>query len=80
MLTYRIDGSPEVVAMVADPESAAGADAAQQPYEIGKAAAQNVTRYLAGEEVKPFTFLPAVLASKENADETAPQFLEDTTQ
>lgn len=76
--TYGIDGSPEVVAMVADPNSPAGAVAAQQPRQIGAAAAHNVARYLAGEEVPPFTFMPAVIVTKENAAETAPQFLEGT--
>jgi len=78
VMTYGIDGSPEVVAMVADPDSPAGAVAAQQPREIGAAAAHNVARYLAGEEVPPFTFMPAVIVTKDNAAETASQFLEGT--
>lgn len=73
--TYGVDGSPEFVEMVADPESPAGAVAAQQPSEIGKLAVQNVARHLAGQEVKPFTFAPAVLITKENAAETAADFL-----
>lgn len=73
--TYGVDGSPDFVAMVADPNSPAAAVAAQQPYEIGKLAVQNVARYLAGQEVKPFTFVPAVLITKENAAETAGPFL-----
>ena len=74
--TYGIDGSPDVVKMVADPKSAAGAVMAQQPSEIGKAAADNVARYLNGDKnLAPFTFVPAVLITKENAAETAPKFL-----
>lgn len=73
--TYGVDGSPEFVEMVANPDSAAAAVAAQQPYEIGKTAAQNVARYLAGEKVAPFTFVPAVLITKENAKDTAAPFL-----
>jgi ribose transport system substrate-binding protein len=73
--TYGVDGSPDYVAMVADPKSPAGAVAAQQPYEIGKTAAQNVAKYLAGQKVNPFTFVPAVLISKENAGATAGPFL-----
>lgn len=75
VLTYGVDGSPEFVGMVADPASPAGAVAAQQPYEIGKTAAQSVARFLAGEEVKPFTFVPHVLITKDNAAETAKPFL-----
>lgn len=73
--TYAIDGSPEVVEMVANPESAAGAVGAQQPYEIGRSAARNAARYLAGQTVPPFTFVPAVLVTKENAKDTAGPFL-----
>jgi ribose transport system substrate-binding protein len=73
--TYGVDGSPDFVAMVADPKSPAGAVAAQQPYEIGKTAAQNVAKYLAGQKVNPFTFVPAVLITKDNADKTAGPFL-----
>lgn len=73
--TYGVDGSPDFVAMVADPNSPAAAVAAQQPYEIGKIAVQNVAKHLAGQEVPPFTFVPAVLITKENAGETAAPFL-----
>ncbi|WP_082666197.1 sugar ABC transporter substrate-binding protein [Aureimonas sp. AU4] len=73
--TYAIDGTPDVVKMVADPNSAAGAVGAQQPSEIGKASAQNVARYLAGQKVAPFTFVPAVMITKENAKDTAAPFL-----
>ena len=73
--TYGVDGSPEYVEMVADPDSPAGAVAAQQPREIGITAVRNVARYLAGEAVPPFSFLPAVLINKENAAELAGEFL-----
>lgn len=73
--TYGVDGSPEYVEMVADPNSPAAAVAAQQPYEIGKQAVQNVARHLAGEELSPFSFVPAVLISKDNAEELAGDFL-----
>lgn len=74
--TYGIDGSPDVVKMVADPKSAAGAVMAQQPSEIGKTAADNVARYLNGEkDLPPFTFVPAVLITKANAAETSAKFL-----
>lgn len=73
--TYGVDGSPEYVEMVADPKSPAGAVAAQQPYEIGRQAAKNVAAYFAGEKVPPFTYVPAVLINKENAAETAKDFL-----
>lgn len=73
--TYGVDGSPEYVEMVANPESPAAAVAAQQPYEIGKQAAQNVARYLAGQEVSPFSFVPAVLINKENAATVGKDFM-----
>ena len=73
--TYGVDGSPEYVEMVADPDSPAAAVAAQQPYEIGRTAALNVARYLNGIEVPPFTLVPAVLINKSNASELAGDFL-----
>ena len=73
--TYGVDGSPEYVEMVANADSPAGAVAAQQPYEIGRTAARNVAAYLTGQEVGPFTFVPAVLITKANASETAAPFL-----
>lgn len=74
--TYGIDGSPEVIKMVMDPKSPATAVAAQQPYEIGKTAADNVAKFLAGEKVPPFTFVPAVLITKANAATSGKPFLD----
>ncbi len=70
--TYGVDGSPDVVKMVADPNSPAAAVAAQQPYLIGKTAVDNAARYLAGDhELAPYTFIPSILANKQNASESA---------
>jgi ribose transport system substrate-binding protein len=49
--TYGVDGSPDFVAVAAEPKSPASAVAAQQLYEIGKTAVQNVAKYLAGQKV-----------------------------
>jgi ribose transport system substrate-binding protein len=76
--TYGIDGSPDVVKMVMDPKSSAAAVAAQQPYEIGKTAADNVARFLSGEKVPPFTFVPHLMITKANAAEAAKPLLEAT--
>lgn len=73
--TYGIDGSPDVIKMVADPKSSAGAVGAQQPAEIGKTAADNVARYLSGQKVPPFTYVPALLVTKANAADTAAKVL-----
>lgn len=73
--TYGIDGSPDYVEMVADPDSPAAAVAAQQPYEIGKGAALNVAKYLNGQEVAPITFVSSVLINKTNAAELAKDFM-----
>jgi ribose transport system substrate-binding protein len=68
--TYGVDGSPDVVALVKDPNSAAGAVVAQQPYLIGKTAVDNAARYLSGDHsLPPYTFVPAVLVTKQNAEE-----------
>lgn len=72
---YGIDGSPDFVEMILDPKSPAMAVAAQQPYKIGQGAAQNVARYLNGQDVAPVTFVPAMMITKANAAETAADFL-----
>jgi ribose transport system substrate-binding protein len=63
--------------MVADPNSPAAAVGAQRPYEIGKTSADNVAAYLSGQQVPPFTFVPAVLVTKKNAATTAKPLLDD---
>lgn len=73
--TYGVDGSPEYVEMVAKEGSPAAAVAAQQPYEIGRQAVHNVARYLAGQPIPPVTFVPALMITKQNAAETAADFL-----
>jgi ribose transport system substrate-binding protein len=66
--TYGVDGSPDVVALIKDSNSAAAAVVAQQPYLIGKTAVDNAARYLAGDQnLPPYSFVPAVLVNKQNA-------------
>ncbi|HTI03488.1 MAG TPA: sugar ABC transporter substrate-binding protein [Acidisoma sp.] len=66
--TYGVDGSPDVVKMVGDPASPAAAVVAQQPSLIGKTAVDNVARYLNGDRsLPPYTFVPSILVTKENA-------------
>ena len=67
--TYGVDGSPEVLQLVADPNSPAAADVAQQPAELGRVAIRNVARHLAGETLPRETYVPALLANKQNVGE-----------
>lgn len=69
--TYGVDGSPEVLQLVADPSSPAAADVAQQPAELGRVAIQNVARLLAGETLPRETYVPAILANKANVKEVS---------
>ncbi|QRM57608.1 sugar ABC transporter substrate-binding protein [Sinorhizobium sp. BG8] len=69
--TYGVDGSPEVLQLVADPNSPAAADVAQQPAELGRTAIQNVARLLAGETLPRETYVPALLANKANVGEVS---------
>jgi len=69
VLTYGVDGTPEYLALVADPAAPAGAVAVQQPELIGRTAVWNVARYLAGQKVPGTSFVPAILANKQNARE-----------
>nr|WP_310301285.1 sugar ABC transporter substrate-binding protein [Rhizobium sp. BE258] len=67
--TYGVDGSPEVLQLVADPKSPAGADAAQQPAEIGRVAIRNVAKLLSGQTLPRESYVPALLANKENVSD-----------
>ncbi|MBY3052016.1 sugar ABC transporter substrate-binding protein [Rhizobium laguerreae] len=67
--TYGVDGSPEVLQLIADPNSPAGADVAQQPAEIGRTAIRNVAKLLAGQTLPRETYVPALLANKANVGE-----------
>ncbi len=69
--TYGVDGSPEVLQLVADPNSPAAADVAQQPAELGRTAIRNVARYLAGETLPRETYVPALIANKANVGEVS---------
>lgn len=67
VLTYGVDGTPEYVSLVADPNAPAGAVAVQQPALIGKTAVWNLARHFAGEKLPATTYTPAILANKQNA-------------
>jgi len=70
ILTYGVDGSPEIVELLKDPNSPAAAVVAQQPALIGQNAVRNVARYLGGQTKLPReTFISSLLATKENAAE-----------
>ena len=69
--TYGVDGSPEVLQLVADPHSPAAADVAQQPAELGRTAIRNVARLLAGETLPRETYVPALIANKTNVGEVS---------
>ncbi|MHC2296078.1 sugar ABC transporter substrate-binding protein [Rhizobium mongolense] len=69
--TYGVDGSPEVLQLVADPNSPAAADVAQQPAELGRTAIRNVASLLAGETLPRETYVPALLANKGNVAEVS---------
>lgn len=70
--TYGVDGSPDFMAMVQDPNSAAGAVIIQDLVKIGEISVQNAARLIAGEEVEPFTFVPHILVTKANAERVVP--------
>ncbi|MDQ0321700.1 ribose transport system substrate-binding protein [Pararhizobium capsulatum DSM 1112] len=67
--TYGVDGSPEVLQLVADANSPASGNVAQQPAELGRTAIRNVARHLAGGTLPRESYVPALLANKENVGE-----------
>ncbi len=70
--TYGVDGSADFLSMIEDPDSAAGAVVIQDLVGMGKASVQNAAAYLAGEKVPPFTYVPHIMVTKENAAEVVP--------
>lgn len=70
--TYGVDGSPDFLTQIADPDSAGGAVVVQQLVEMGKTSAHNVADYLAGKPVPPISFVPSILVTKANADKVIP--------
>ena len=70
--TYGVDGSPDFMTMIEDPNSAAGAVVIQDLVQIGQIAVQNAARLIEGEEVEPFTFVDHILVTKDNAAEVIP--------
>jgi ribose transport system substrate-binding protein len=73
VLTYGVDGTPEYLALVADPNAPAAAVAVQQPELIGRTSVRNVARYFAGETLAATSFVPAIVANKQNAVEIQKQ-------
>jgi ribose transport system substrate-binding protein len=72
--TYGVDGSPEAVQMLENPNSPAAAIVAQQPSLIGKTAVDNAARYLAGDRTLPrITPIDSRLVTKANAAEVRKQ-------
>ncbi|OLP57789.1 sugar ABC transporter substrate-binding protein [Xaviernesmea oryzae] len=67
--TYGVDGSPEVLQLVADANSPAAADVAQQPAELGRTAIRNVAKLLAGQTLPRESYVPALIANKANVGE-----------
>lgn len=70
--TYGVDGSADFLSMIEDPDSAAGAVVIQDLVGMGKASVHNVAAHLAGEKVPPFTYVPHIMVTKENAAEVVP--------
>lgn len=70
ILTYGVDGSPEIINLLSQGDAPIGAVIAQQPALAGRIAVQNVARYLAGQKNLPKTSpVPTLLATTANIAE-----------
>ncbi len=67
--SYGVDGSPEVLQLLVDPASPAGADAAQQPAEIGWVSIRNVAKLLARQTLPQESYVPALLMNPQNVSD-----------
>jgi len=63
---YGVDGAPEAKAMIR--EGMMAATVAQFPTQIGRAAAENMYRLLAGEECEPLVLAPVSLITRDNVE------------
>ncbi len=68
---YGVDAEPGALDLIADPESSYAFTVAQQPFLFGEIAADNVARYLGGQEdeVPLSTYVEPVFITKQNVDE-----------
>lgn len=70
ILTYGVDGSPEIINLLTQKSAPIGAVIAQQPALAGKIAVQNVARYLAGKKDLPkVTSVATLVATSSNVQE-----------
>ncbi|ATR82936.1 sugar ABC transporter substrate-binding protein [Pseudomonas sp. HLS-6] len=68
--TYGVDGTPEVLDLLKQPNTPVAAVVSQQPALIGRLAVHNVARYLAGEHDLPKeTFVETLLTTADNVDD-----------
>ncbi|UQY34562.1 sugar ABC transporter substrate-binding protein [Pseudomonas fulva] len=68
--TYGVDGTPEVLELIARSDSPIGAVVAQQPDLIGRTAVRNVARYLAGQRDLPKeSHVATLLTTRDNLDQ-----------
>lgn len=69
--TYGVDAEPGALDLIANPDSSYALTVAQQPTLFGKTSAENVARYLGGQQdsVPLSTYLDAVVVDKANVAE-----------
>jgi len=60
VVVTAVDAGPETLEIIAEKDSPFVANIAQQPYLIGKTAAENVARHFAGEKLLSQTFVPVI--------------------
>jgi ribose transport system substrate-binding protein len=67
---YAGDSGPDDIKLIEDKNNPVAAVIAQRPTEIGRTAVDNAARYLNGQKVPSFTFVPTIMVTKANVEET----------
>jgi ribose transport system substrate-binding protein len=71
--TYAYDGSPEVLALMQEPDSAVTGNIAAHPELIGRTAVQMMARHLAGQQVPLTALVDDILVVQSNVGEVQKQ-------
>ena len=66
VMVFSVDGSSNILSLMADAESPMSCDMAQDAYTIGQAAVDQCARYLAGENIPSTVYVEPVMVTKAN--------------
>ncbi len=66
VMVFSVDGSGNILSLMANPDSPMSCDMAQDAYTIGQAAVDQCARYLAGQDIPSTVYVEPVMVTKDN--------------